>query len=298
MNKVEISIIILTYNEEIHIQRCLESIKDFSENIFVVDSNSKDKTIEIAKNYTKNIFYGDFSSFSDKLNWAISELPIVTYWTMRLDADEILTEDFKRNFFIELNKVSSKIGGIYIKRQLWFLNKWMRYGDMYPTYSMRIWKTKEVICENRLLDEHMILNEGISITMDLDIIDNPLTSISNWINKHDKYSNLEVITYYIGKNNANEIQGRLFGKQEERKRWLKQMFYKIPLFVRPFMYFFYRYILKVGFLDGKKGFIWHILHGFWYRFLVDVKIYEIELKAKESNMTYKEIIKQEYGYEL
>jgi len=293
-----LSIIILTYNEEVHIKRSLESALSVTKNVYIVDSYSTDKTIEIAKMYTENIFFGNFSNFSEKLNWAINNLPIETKWSMRLDADEILTDDFKNNISIELESIDTNIYGIYVRRQLWFMNRWMKYGDMYPTYSMRIWKTKEVYCENRLLDEHMILKEGKSVKLNLDIIDNPLTSISDWITKHNKYSTLEMISHFENKS-SYEIKEKLFGSQVERKRWLKNVvFYKMPLFIRPFMYFIYRYIIRLGFLDGKEGFIWHVLHGFWYRFLVDVKVYEIEKKAIKSQKNIEKAIEEEYGNKL
>lgn len=293
-----LSIIILTYNEEIHIKRSLESALSVTKNVYIVDSYSTDKTIEIAKIYTENIFFGDFSNFSEKLNWAINNLPIETKWSMRLDADEILTDDFKNNISIELESIDTNVYGIYVRRQLWFMNKWMRYGDMYPTYSMRLWKTKEVICENRLLDEHMILKQGNSATLNLDIIDHPLTSISDWIIKHNKYSTLEMISYFKNKIDI-AVAPKLFGNQEERKRWLKnKLFYKFPLFLRPLFYFTYRYVIKLGFLDGLIGLIWHVLHGFWYRFLVDVKVYEIEQKSKNTGKNIEEIIFEEYGIKL
>lgn len=295
-----LSIIILTYNEEIHIKRCLESVSKISDNIsiFIIDSNSTDNTLRIAKEYTDKIYQFDFTSFSEKLNWAINNLPIQTKWTMRIDADEILTNKFVQNINKSLKEMSSDVCGVYLRRQLWFMNRWIKYGGMYPTYSMRIWKTKQVLCENRLLDEHMILRQGNSATLNLDIIDNPLTSIGNWINKHNNYSALEMLSYFENKA-SSMIEPKLFGNQVERKRWLKNiLFYSLPSFVRPFIYFLYRYIIRFGFMDGKEGFIWHVLHGFWYRFLVDVKVYEIEKKAKALNMPIEEVIKKEYGITL
>ncbi|MFA5329310.1 MAG: glycosyltransferase family 2 protein [Prolixibacteraceae bacterium] len=276
-NKHLISVIILTLNEEIHIERCLKNASLLSTNVFIVDSNSSDKTVALAKQYTNNIFQGNFDSFSSKLNWAIENLPITTPWTIRLDADEIFTDKFLEKVNSVIESQLPEVSGIYVRRQLWFLNRWMKHGDMYPTYSLRIWKSGSVSCENRLLDEHMILKEGISINSELDIIDNPKTSIRIWIEKHNKYSELEVLSQLNSKSNlAPEIKTKLISKkQEESKRFFKdRVYYKLPLFIRPFLYFFYRYFLKLGFLDGKEGFIWNVLHAFWYRFLIDVKIYE------------------------
>jgi|APSaa5957512535_1039671.scaffolds.fasta_scaffold15970_3 glycosyltransferase involved in cell wall biosynthesis len=288
-----LSIIILTRNEEVHIKRCLESVKGFCKDVFIVDSNSTDKTMDIAKKYTANISTGDFNTFSEKLNWAIENLPIKTTWSMRLDADEILTDGFKKEIHSSLGGLSNKINGVYLRRQLWFMNRWMRYGGMYPIYSMRIWRTKEAFCEDRALDEHMLLKRGESIKFNLDIIDNPLSLINKWVDKHNEYSDLEVISYFDN-DKSKIIWLKLFDNQEARKRWLKNIFYrKIPLFIRPFMYFFYRYIFCLGFLDGKKGFIWHVLHAFYYRFLIDVKIYETIEKSTKSQETIKKKHKNE-----
>jgi glycosyltransferase involved in cell wall biosynthesis len=271
-----LSIIVLTYNEEIHIERCLKSASLISNNIYVVDSYSTDKTIEIAKKFTPNIFQGYFGSFSSKLNWAIENLPISTTWTIRLDADELFSQDFIESIYPLIDSQPSNISGIYVRRQLWFLNRWIKYGSMYPIYSLRVWKTGYVFCENRLLDEHMILKDGLSINSKIDVIDNPLISLKSWIDKHNKYSDSEVQNYLMISNESDIIKGTLISsKQEERKRYLKDNFYyKLPLFIRPFFYFVYRYIIRFGFLDGKEGLIWNILHGFWYRFLIDSKIYE------------------------
>lgn len=278
---MDISLVILTKNEEIHIDRCLKSALRITSNVFVVDSFSVDKTVEFAKAYTDNIYQGDFKSFSEKLNWAILNLPITTPWTFRLDADEILTEELILNIREVLNSLPEEVTGIYLRRQLWFLNKWMKHGDMYPISHMRIWRTGYVSCEKRELDEHMILKQGISIKVDLDIIDNPKTSINTWIQKHNGYSDLEAKNIFNFKYlNDSSIKAKLFSKkQEETKRFIKDKIYnKMPLFIRPFIYFFYRYIFKFGFLDGKEGFIWNILHGFWYRFLIDIKVYELRKK--------------------
>jgi len=278
------SIIILTFNEEIHIERCIRNASLVSNNIFVIDSYSTDRTVEIAKKYTKNIYYGKFESFSSKLNWAIANLPISSKWTIRLDADEIFCQNFIENVCSIVESQQQSVTGIYVRRQLWFLNKWMRHGAMYPIYSLRIWRTGLVLCENRLLDEHMILKEGISILSKLDIIDNPKISINLWIQKHNKYSDTEVMNLLLDASSSEEIKPSLFrGKQNETSRYLKnKVYYKMPLFIRAIMYFLYRYIFKLGFLDGKEGFIWHILHGFWYRLLIDIKIFELQKTTNEN----------------
>lgn len=276
----ELSVIILTRNEEIHIERCLKNALLLTANIFLVDSYSTDKTIEIARKYTSNIFQNNFDSFSSKLNWAIENLPIKTSWTIRLDADELFSHKLlnELNSFVELQ--SSEVSGIYIKRQLWFLNKWMKHGGMYPIYQLRVWRSGSVSCENRFLDEHMLLNDGVSIKSNFDIIDKPMTSIKVWIEKHNQYSDLEILSINDVAENTNNMKVSINStKQEEVKRFMKNnIYYKLPLFIRPFIYFVFRYFIKLGFLDGIEGLIWHLLHGFYFRFIIDVKIYEVKKK--------------------
>ena len=276
----ELSVIILTRNEEIHIERCLKNALLLTPNIFLVDSYSTDKTIEIARKYTSNIFQNNFDSFSSKLNWAIENLPIKTSWTIRLDADELFSHKLlnELNSFVELQ--SSEVSGIYIKRQLWFLNKWMKHGGMYPIYQLSVWRSGSVSCENRYLDEHMLLNDGVSIKSNFDIIDKPMTSIKLWIEKHNQYSDLEILSINDVAENTNNIKVSINStNQEEVKRFMKNnIYYKLPLFIRPFIYFVFRYFIKLGFLDGIEGLIWHLLHGFYFRFIIDVKLYEVKKK--------------------
>ncbi|MBL0024745.1 MAG: hypothetical protein IPO98_06865 [Saprospiraceae bacterium] len=151
------------------------------------------------------------------------------------------------------------------------------------------------------MDEHVILNHGDTISMDHDFIDDNLNNMNWWIEKHNGYSLREAVEFLIYKYNfTTEIKTELNNSsQEGKKRKLKNNYYnRLPLFLRPFIYFFYRYILKLGFLDGKRGFIWHILQGFWYRFLVDTKIYQIERISKESGLSIQEVLDRDFGIKI
>jgi len=249
----------------------------------VVDSHSADRTVEIARRFTSQIVFGHFATFSEKMNWAIDNLPIRTPWTIRLDADEIFAEDFLASIGGLVAGQPAGVGGIWIRRQVWFMNRWMCHGTIYPVFALRVWRTGCARCKFQVIDEYMELTQGTAVTAQLDLIDNPVISIAQWIDKHNRYSETEA-EYRFAQAVANrqEQRGSLFGRtQEARTAFLKnQVYYRVPLFVRPFLLFVYKYIFRAGFRDGAEGFVWHILHTFWYRILIDVKIFEKRLAAR------------------
>lgn len=272
-----ISVLILTRNEEIHIERCIKSALRLTSNIYVVDSNSLDRTRDIAFSAGVNVLSGDFGNFADKINWAIDSIIWPTPWILRLDADEVLTDNLVAFLPRILENAKENVSGFYLRRQLWFLGRWIKHGGIYPTFSMRLWRRGCAHSEIRNLDEHMLLSSGHALTLKLDIVDNPLTDLASWIDKHNRYSTIEAETFFSKKDqqNFNLIQPRFWGSSVERMRWLKlKLFYRLPLFGRPVIYFFYRYIFRLGFLDGREGLLFHFMHTLWYRFLVDGKIYE------------------------
>lgn len=275
-NSLDLSILILTRNECVHIERCIRSAQQLGVHIYVIDSYSTDGTADLALAMGAQVVECCADRFADKFNWALSNIEFHTTWVMRLDADEILSAELVQALSEELRRVPANVSGILLRRQLWFMGQWMRRGGVYPTWTMRIWRRGLARCESRDLDEHMLLIQGQSMTLALDVIDNPLTDVSEWTEKHNRYATIEAMASRKI-NEAGLLQPRLFGSSVERIRWLKvNVFHRIPLFVRPIFYFIYRYIIRLGFLDGKKGFIFHFLHAFWYRVLVDAKIFEFK----------------------
>jgi glycosyltransferase involved in cell wall biosynthesis len=272
-----ISVLILTRNEEAHIQRCIDSALKISSLVYVVDSCSVDRTVEIATKSGAIVISEAFDGFSEKFNWCLLNIDFKTPWIFRLDADEVLSNTFLESINSSINFLSSNISGIYVRRQLWFMGRWMKYGGMYPTYSMRLWRRGCAILESRDLDEHLILLKGESITLNIDVIDNPLTNLTSWIAKHNSYALLEARSITSAKDNVNSpsLDAKFFGTKLERIRWIKiNFFYKLPLFIRPFLYFFYRYFLRLGIFDGREGFVFHFMHALWYRILVDATLLE------------------------
>lgn len=296
-----ISVIILTYNEEKNIEDCLKSVSGWVSEIFVVDSFSTDITIEICNRYTDKIVQHPFENQAKQFNWALNNLEIDSPWLMRLDADERVTPELRNELFEKLPFMKDEITGLYIKRRVYFMNRWIKHGGYYPTWLLRIWRNGKGYCEERWMDEHIKVTEGKCVFLENDIIDDNKNSLHWWIGKHNGYATREAIDILNIKYqflNYDEIEPKLFGTQPQRKRWLKLRYANAPLFGRSFLYFIWRYFLKLGFLDGYPGLIWHFLQGFWYRFLVDAKIYEIEKKAKRENKPVNKVIEELYGIKL
>jgi glycosyltransferase involved in cell wall biosynthesis len=301
MKKLPITAIIMTYNEERNLRACLESIKDYIDDIIIVDSFSSDETESIAKEYTHNFYQNKFINQAKQFIWAIDHCKIKNEWILRIDADERWTKEG----FKELEKImkDDEVNGIYVKMKIFFMERFIKHGSFYPNYFLRVYKKSKGSMEDRWMDEHIHV-EGKVVHSHIDVIESNYDrqeNISLWIDKHNGYSTREAVEFLIAKHNIHKIDtvADFFGNKTERKRWMKEnIYFKTPLFVRPFMYFTYRYFFKFGFLDGKEGFIFHTLHAFWYRFLVDTKVYQIEQLAKKKNQTIQEIVLDHYGMDI
>jgi glycosyltransferase involved in cell wall biosynthesis len=275
-NKMEsnISIIILTYNEEVNLTKCLESILNLSDDVIVVDSYSTDKTLDIAKKYGARVMQHEFKNQATQFNWALDNIEIKHEWILRLDADEVITKELEKEIVETLPRVADDISGFYIKRKVYFMGRWIKHGAYYPTWILRLFRKGRARSEEREMDEHIILLQGKPANLKNDFIDENLNKLSWWIDRYNKYSTREVSALLIHNESVSE---KLDGSQTERKRWLKNNFYyRTPKFLRAFLYFVYRYFIRLGFLDGREGLMFHFLQGFWYRFLIDAKMYEQE----------------------
>ncbi|WP_232456872.1 glycosyltransferase family 2 protein [Pedobacter psychrophilus] len=274
----------MTFNEERNITSCLESLSNHFDEIFLVDSGSTDKTIEIANNYSVNIIEHPFENYSTQRNWAFENLPLRNQWILNMDADHRLT----REIVIELQQkfqqdIPPSINGMLSSRKTLFMGKWIKYGGHYPTYHAVIFRKGKGSCEDKLYDQHFKV-EGEVIKLKGDIIDLITESLSTFTLRHDKWSTLEALQQF---NKIDKTQGTINGSLIDgnpiaKRRYYKNIYERFPLFVRPAVYFFIRYFLRLGFLDGKRGLIFHFLQCFWFRFLIDAKIYELR-KTRDEN---------------
>jgi glycosyltransferase involved in cell wall biosynthesis len=275
---VDLTVLILTKNEEKNLRKCIESFRGIASRVVVVDSYSTDGTVALARELGADVYENEWVNYATQFNWGLEHTNITTVWTMRFDADEELTPELAKELEEKLPRVSDQVNGIELKRRIYFLNRWIRHGGIYPTWVLRIFRTGEAFCEKTVMDEHIILQTGETVRFAGDFIDNNTKDVAWWISKHNWYSDREVVDYISKKEQLEKgdvLKPKFFGSQAERKRWVKYMvYYKTPLMRRAHWYFIYRYILRLGFLDGKQGLIYHFLQGYWYRFLVDTKLYE------------------------
>lgn len=268
---LDLTVIILTKNEAIHIERCILHLRTLNPaKIFVVDSGSTDNTIEIARNCGADVYHNEWISHSKQFNWALNNLPVATKWVMRIDADEVITKKFS----IEVRqKLSLDFDGFILRRGNIFLGKKLLFGGAGASL-LRIWRHPFGQCEDKDMDEHIILNicNPRYGKINSKFYDYNLKGISDWVNKHNRYSDSEVSD--IRKRMAsfgftNSVAGNTI------KLFIKYHVYeKLPLSLRVPLFFLYRYIILLGFLDGYPGFAWAIMQCLWYRTLVDIKLIE------------------------
>ena len=281
-----ITIIILTFNEEKNIKKVIESVRNITNNIYVVDSFSSDKTLDILKE--ENIIYeqNPFENYSIQRNWAQLHNPFKSEWVLHLDADEPITKELEKWILNDFKKEKNNFDGFMFSRKTIFMDRWIKYGDQYPNYHLRLFKTKLGKCENKAYDQHYIVNGKVKKIPNADIINTVAENLDDFILAHNRWATKEAIEICTVKD-TGDVTAKLLGNPIERKRWLKQnIFEKTPLFFRSFLYFIYRYFIKFGFLDGKEGLIFYVLQSFWFRFLIDAKVYEIkkiEIKYNEKN---------------
>lgn len=268
----DLTTIILTFNEEKNIANAINSVKNLSKRIVVVDSYSTDKTVEIAESLGAEVIQHPFENQAQQFIYAINNLTINTQWIMRLDADEMISNDAAREIedICLINK-NTDINGIVVRFEVNFLGKKLRHGGIYPFRKMIVYKKDKGYMEDRAMDEHIVLKEGKSIELKHDSYHRDYKDLNAWIDKHNKYSSREVKDYFLNTNLENEK----LNKSAKIKRFIKfNIYYKLPLGTRAHLYYLYRYYFKMGFLDGKEGKIFAFMQAYWYRFLVDAKIFE------------------------
>lgn len=289
-----ISFIILTFNEEKHIERCIQSILPISQNVYIIDSFSTDSTIKIATDLGAKIFQNPWINYAIQFNWALENCDVPSDWIMRLDADEYLTEELRNEFQDVLPKLSTNVTGLILNYRHYFMGKWIKNGTRYPLPLLRIWRNGKGFIENKWMDERVILKEGVTHKLKSDFIHDDLNDLTFFTTKHNGYATREAIDLlnkeynFMNSDLSEQSKGHF-------NLYFKNKFYAGSfLFFRCFVYFIYRYFFRLGFLDGKEGFIYHVLQGFWYRFLVDAKIYELKRRFHNNEQAIAVHIKETY----
>lgn len=287
-----IAIIILTYNEALHIERCIGSVRRVSDKIYVVDSHSTDGTQEIARRLGATVVEHDYVNQAQQMQWAIDNLGLDTEWVMRMDADEYLTDRLVNEIKTVLPELPADVTGIYLPLDVIFQGKNVKHGRLRAPKIMRIWRRGKAYMEQRWMDERMVLTEGSAITFKGRFVDHNLNSLAWWTQKHNNYSNRELAVEAMRMYGIGNDDEALKGRNQK-----KGMYYRLPAFFRAGVYFSVRYFMLGGFLDGKAGLIWATLQAYWYRFLIDAKMSEMK-RALGKNPTQeqvKEYFKEKYN---
>lgn len=289
----DITVIILTKDEEIHIRRCLSNAMKFAKDIFVVDSFSTDRTVDIAREMGVKVYQHPFKSHSDQLNWGLKNLPIRTEWVWKQDADEYLSDELIEELQERLSNPPQDVNGFTAPCLRIFMGKYIRHGIL-PLILLRLFKYEYGYVENRMMDEHIVLRTGEIGTLKNPFYDDNLNGLTWWTNKHNNYATKESIDLLITEYYPEIHSVVNSGAHSASIRKKKLRYIKMPLFWRAFAFFILRYFFRLGFLDGKEGFLWHFLQGFWYRTLADAKVFELKKRFGFDEERIKAYLEEKY----
>lgn len=283
--RLPISAIVLTHDEELNLVACLASLANFVDEIFVLDSGSRDGTLDIARRYKARIFEHPFETHAKQWTWALTHLPLAHEWVLGLDADQRLTAELRSELaalFACGEDGVRDVNGFFIKRRQVWRGRWIRHGTYYPKYLLKLFRKTAVRMDTRDLMDHHFYVTGATRNLKNDLIEENRKEddIGFWIDKHNRYARLVAQEEFTRRRSAHDapLAPKFFGNPDERTVWLKQRWYALPLYVRPFLYFAYRYVFRLGFLDGKQGFLFHLLQAFWFRLLVDIQLDDLSSK--------------------
>ena len=297
---LDLSVIILTYNEKLHIRRCIENVLQISQEVFVVDSCSTDETVEICQDLGVKVVQHKWpGNQAEQFNWALDNLGITTKWVLRIDADEYLLPELITEISEKLSVIDDDVSGIVMKRRNIFMGQWLKRG-IYPVKLLRLFRYGRGRSEQRLMDEHIIVSSGKIIEFENDFVDHNLGNLSYFCSKHIGYAQREAaemldMEYSISTGSKNFDN---LSMQSSEKRKAKMKYATYPIFFRAIFYFVYRYILKCAFLEGKRAFIFCFFQALWYRMLVDAIIFEVKINAGNSSENIKKYLLEQYNITL
>jgi len=287
IEKTSLAVVVLTFNEALHLPRALRCVEGIAREVFVIDSGSTDDTATLAIAGGARVLQHPFQNYARQFEWALANAPITADWVMRLDADEVIEADLAAEIATKLPVLPPDVTGVNLKRKTMFQGKFIRYGGRYPLTLLRIWRRGKARIEDRWMDEHMYLIEGRTVTFNGGFADHNLHDLTFFTAKHNGYACREALDVLNQRLHLFEPEVALTAQatatQAKVKRFLKESVYnRLPFEVSAILYFLFRYVVQLGFLDGREGLIYHILQGFWYRFLVGAKLRELERAARQA----------------
>lgn len=295
---LDITAIILTYNEEIHIRRCMENVNQFAKKVYIVDCFSTDRTVEIARKLGAEVVEHEWpGNQAEQFNWALDTLEINTGWILRLDADEYLLPGLIEELREKLPAISEGVSALSLSLARAFCGKILHHGIVNNIKIIRLFRKGKARYEKRLMDEHLSVLSGETVELKNRFVDDNRMSLGQFTDKHNGYAAREAAALLDAEYHLTDTESmpQDYGKEVIRKRMQKARYARMPLFWRAFGYFVYRYVIKLGFLDGKEGFLWDFLQGWWYRTLVDAKIYEIKKACGNDKEKIRHFLQNKYN---
>jgi len=290
--------VILTFNEELHLARCIANLHGLVSEVVVVDCYSTDGTLSVARALGARILQRAWVNYATQFNWALTQLGDDVDWVLRIDADEVLTPALVDEIKACLPGIAPEVDGVYCGRRMTFQGRLIRHGGVFPVRVLRLFRHGRGQCENRWMDEHIKV-AGPTVEFACELIDDNLQPLTWWTDKHNKYASREAVDLlnlqydFMPRDSVASLRD---GKQAGVKRWVKEELYaRLPGGFRAFAYFFYRYVIRLGFLDGQAGTAFHFLQGFWYRYLVDTKVAEVKRYMLQQRIGIEEAIEKVLG---
>ncbi len=285
---IDLTVVILTFNEEMHIERALNSVASIAREVVVVDSFSTDLTTEIAERLGARVLKHPFQNYAKQFQWALDNCGATSEWVMRFDADELVEADLAQEITAQLPLLAPDVTGVNLKRKHIFMGRWIRHGGRYPLVLLRIWRRGRARIEQRWMDEHMMITEGRIVTFNGGFSDANLKDLTFFTQKHNRYATREAIDVINQRRALFPADAHLaLGNTTNSAfivRYIKEHIYNnLPFELSAAVYFVFRYFIQLGFLDGREGAIYHFLQGYWYRFLVGSKVIELERALDKSS---------------
>ena len=297
-----ITVIILAYNETLHIERCLSRVIPLVQRVVVIDSFSADGTVEIARRMGAEVLQHKWKNYADQFQWGLDNAAVATDWVMRLDCDEYIEPGARDELRRLLPGLPDDVTGLAFKLKVVFKEKWIRHGRYYSTVLLRLWRNGVGQMEQRWMDEHVVLSHGRALRVSGgDLVDHNLNDIGWWIDKHNRYATRHMVDFINREYPLFREDTRISQTDADarRNRFLKNSVYgRAPIYLRAALFFFYRYFIRLGFLDGKQGFLFHFMHGFWMYMLMDAKLDEARQFIRARGLdAFRRHLRDEHGIE-
>ena len=281
-----ITAVILTHNEEINLPACLGSLRPWCSSIFVVDSGSSDQTVSVAQRCGAQAVHHPFETHAKQWNWAFKNLPISGEWILALDADQRVTTELREEILGTLPVTPPQVAGYYLPRKQFFRGRWIRHGGYWPKYMLKLFRRGAGLSDEQERVDFRFYVKGPARRMKSPLLEDNRKEqeISFWLAKHLRFIELQAQEEFLRRHGKLSwaLPLSAWGTPDQQTLWLKSWWYRLPPLLRPYPYFFYRYFVRLGFLDGPQGSLFHFLQGFWYPLMIGVRLKELEALAKTS----------------